>query len=98
MVRYANRTTVNNGAIEATSVQHIDRMTELDQWTPTTGYFPQIFFKRPLWDIIVIMLMTGGTSVTITGVILFFRWMKRELVHGVRVVRKPISKAERQWP
>ncbi|MEE2709046.1 MAG: PepSY domain-containing protein [Gemmatimonadota bacterium] len=40
--------------------------------------FPQIYFKRPLWDIIVILLMTGGTSVSITGVILYLRWMKRK--------------------
>ena len=40
--------------------------------------FPQIFFKRPLWDIIVIVLMTGGMSVSITGALLFFRWMKRK--------------------
>ena len=40
--------------------------------------FPQIFFKRPLWDIIVIVLMTGGMSVSITGVLLFLRWMKRK--------------------
>lgn len=39
--------------------------------------FPQIYFQRPLWDVIVILLMTGGLSVSLTGVILFIRWMKR---------------------
>ncbi|MBI4553152.1 MAG: PepSY domain-containing protein [Candidatus Latescibacteria bacterium] len=54
--------------------------------------FPQIFFKRPLWDIIVIILLTGGTTVSVTGVILFFRWMRRKSAHAVRVGRAPITK------
>ena len=41
--------------------------------------FPTLFFKRPLWDILVIILMLGGTSVTITGLVLTYKWLKRRI-------------------
>ncbi|MEL7118396.1 MAG: hypothetical protein AAFO07_03115 [Bacteroidota bacterium] len=40
--------------------------------------FPSLYFKRPLWDIIVIILMLGGTSVSITGLVLTYRWLKQK--------------------
>ncbi len=47
--------------------------------------FPVLFFKIPLWDIVVIMLMLGGTSVSITGLVLTWKWLKRKLLKGKRL-------------
>ena len=44
--------------------------------------FPALFFRRPLWDIVVIVLMLGGASVSITGLVLTWRWMKRKMLRG----------------
>lgn len=41
--------------------------------------FPMLFFRRPLWDIVVIVLLLGGTSVSITGLALTWKWMKRKV-------------------
>lgn len=40
--------------------------------------FPALYFKRPLWDVIVMILLLGGTSVTLTGLVLTYRWLKRK--------------------
>jgi hypothetical protein len=34
--------------------------------------------RRPLWDIVVIFLMIGGTISSITGLILAWRWIRRK--------------------
>ena len=41
--------------------------------------FPGLFFRRPLWDVVVIILMLGGTSVSITGLVLTCKWVKRKM-------------------
>lgn len=40
--------------------------------------FPALFFRRPLWDIVVIILLLGGTSLSITGLALTWKWLKRK--------------------
>ncbi len=41
--------------------------------------FPALVFRRPLWDIVMIVLMLGGTSVSNTGLVLTWRWLKRKM-------------------
>jgi len=41
--------------------------------------FRFLVYKRPLWDIIVVVLMIGGTVVSITGVILTWKWISRKI-------------------
>lgn len=40
--------------------------------------FPVLFYKRPLWDIVVIFFMLGGTALCITSIALTARWVKRK--------------------
>ena len=47
--------------------------------------FPALFFRRPLWDIVVIVLLLGGTSVSITGLVLTWKWIKRKMLRGKRL-------------
>ena len=41
--------------------------------------FPALFFKRPLWDIIILVLLLGGLSVSITGLALTYKWLTRKV-------------------
>jgi uncharacterized iron-regulated membrane protein len=59
--------------------------------------FPPISFRRPLWDILVILLLIGGMSVSVTGVVLFFQWIKRTLAGPVRALRPSIKKGIPSW-
>ncbi|MEM6830514.1 MAG: PepSY domain-containing protein [Bacteroidota bacterium] len=47
--------------------------------------FPALFFRRPLWDIVMIVLMLGGTSVSVTGLVLTWKWIKRKIRKGKRL-------------
>jgi hypothetical protein len=40
--------------------------------------FPVLFFKRPLWDIVVIFFLLGGTASCVTSLALTLKWMKRK--------------------
>ncbi len=46
--------------------------------------FPALLQRRPLWDIVVIILMLGGTAVSITGVVLTWKWLKRSFRKATR--------------
>jgi len=50
--------------------------------------FPWLYNHRPLWDIVVITLMLGGTSLCVTSIILTWRVLRRKLV--------PLSRGGRQ--
>ena len=41
--------------------------------------FPWLYKHRPLWDIVVIALMLGGTAVCVTSLVLTWRVLKRKL-------------------
>lgn len=41
--------------------------------------FPFLFFKRPLWDIVVIFFMLGGTALCVTSILLTQKWVKRKI-------------------
>lgn len=38
-----------------------------------------LYYKRPLWDIVMWVFLLGGTMVSITGVILTWKWVKRKI-------------------
>jgi hypothetical protein len=40
--------------------------------------FRFLIYKRPLWDIIVWVLMLGGTAVSATGFVLTWKWLGRK--------------------
>jgi len=44
--------------------------------------FSFLVYKRPLWDVVVWILMLGGTMVSVTGAVLTWKWLKRKA--GVR--------------
>jgi len=41
--------------------------------------FPWLYKHRPLWDIVVILLMLGGTAVCVTSLVLTWRVLKRKV-------------------
>ncbi|MBW8684477.1 PepSY domain-containing protein [Chitinophaga rhizophila] len=41
--------------------------------------FSFLVYKRPLWDIVVLVLLTGGTLVSITGLVLTWKWCRRKV-------------------
>ena len=47
--------------------------------------FPGLFFRRPLWDIVVIILLLGGSSVSVTGLVLTGKWIKRKMRRSKRL-------------
>ena len=46
---------------------------------------PWLYKHRPAWDIVVLVLMLGGTSLCVTAVIIGFQLLRRKL--GLRLVR-----------
>ncbi len=42
--------------------------------------FPALLFRRPAWDMVVIVLLLGGTSVSITGLMLTWKWGRRKML------------------
>ena len=41
--------------------------------------FPWLYNYRPLWDIVVITLMLGGTALCVTSLLLTYRVLQRKL-------------------
>jgi hypothetical protein len=63
--------------------------------------FPWLYNYRPLWDIVVITLMLGGTALCVTSLVLTYRVLQRKLAVALRARFAPISEdlvldAERQ--
>ena len=46
--------------------------------------FPWLYNYRPLWDIVVITLMFGGTALCVTTLVLTWRVLKRKVAAVVR--------------
>jgi hypothetical protein len=59
--------------------------------------FPWLYNYRPLWDIVVITLMLGGTALCVTSLVLAWRVLGRKLaeIHSVGRVRRSRSDG---WP
>src|SRR5262249_34380713 len=46
--------------------------------------FPWLYNHRPLWDIVVITLMLGGTALCLTSLILTYRVLQRKIAAVIR--------------
>jgi hypothetical protein len=46
--------------------------------------FPWLYNYRPLWDIVVITLMLGGTALCVTSIVLTWRVVARKLAAAIR--------------
>jgi hypothetical protein len=51
--------------------------------------FPWLYAYRPLWDIVVITFMAGGTALCVTSLILAWRVLGRKLTGAVGTARRP---------
>ena len=51
--------------------------------------FPWLYNYRPLWDIVVITLMLGGTALCVTSLVLTYRVLARKVAALVRAPRMP---------
>ncbi|MBO9636902.1 MAG: PepSY domain-containing protein [Siphonobacter aquaeclarae] len=45
--------------------------------------FRWLVYRRPLWDIVVGVLMTGGLAVSVTGLVLGYRWLRRKIKNSL---------------
>jgi len=58
-----------------------EKLSRLERWLYHGLHsldFKFIFYKRPLWDIIMIVLMLGGTAASMSGLVLTWKWIKRK--------------------
>jgi hypothetical protein len=53
--------------------------------------FPWLYNYRPLWDIVVITLMLGGTALCVTSLVLTYRVLARKLSAALRAHFSPAS-------
>jgi hypothetical protein len=53
--------------------------------------FPWLYNYRPLWDIVVITLMLGGTAVCVTSLVLTYRVLARKFAAAIRARVSPSS-------
>jgi hypothetical protein len=70
-----------------------DRITRLRRWLYTGLHnldFPYVYSRRPLWDIVMILLLIGGLVLSATTLLPAFRRLRR---HGVRLSRSAGSTA-----
>jgi hypothetical protein len=51
--------------------------------------FPWLYKYRPAWDIVVLVLMLGGTTLCITGIIIGFQLLRRKLSWRANAVSRP---------
>jgi hypothetical protein len=53
--------------------------------------FPWLYRYRPLWDIVVITLMLGGTALCVTSIVMTWRVLARKLAVLVRARFSPVN-------
>ena len=59
--------------------------------------FRFLVYKRPLWDVIVWILMLGGTAVSVTGLVLTWKWIQRNgRKSGKKAKKRNASPANRR--
>ena len=83
-VRYANpqETWVYVDPSRGAVVQRNEKVTRLRRWLYQGLHsldFPFLYYKRPLWDIVVIVLSIGGTVLSAATMVPAWRRLKR---HG----------------
>ncbi|RYZ81663.1 MAG: hypothetical protein EOP04_23535 [Proteobacteria bacterium] len=63
--------------------------------------FGFLVYKRPLWDVVVLLLMLGGTCVSTTGLILTWTWLRRKGRKLIKTSKKAIlqrTKLQAKYP
>jgi len=94
-VRYAdaNETWLYLDPARGGIVQRSGRVSRLRRWLYQGLHsldFPFLYFKRPLWDIVVIVLSIGGTVLSFTTMLPAIRRLRR---HGRTVMAwRPVKK------
>ena len=58
--------------------------------------FPWLYNYRPLWDIVVITFMLGGTALCVTSLVLAWRVLGRKLARGARPGERRPDRAKRR--
>lgn len=67
----------------------LERGSRLNRWLYQGFHsldFPFLYYKRPLWDIVVIVLSIGGIAISVTSALPAWKRLKR---HAVTLTRKP---------
>ena len=57
-----------------------EKLSRLERWLYHGLHsldFRFLFYKRPLWDIVMILLMLGGLAASSTGLVLTWKWLRR---------------------
>jgi hypothetical protein len=88
-VRYddAQQTWLYVDAVRGTPLRKEERLTRLNRWLYHGLHsfdFPFLYYRRPLWDLVVILLSAGGLTLSITTILPAFRRFRR---HARRLAR-----------
>ena len=68
-----------------------DKSSRLERWLYHGFHhldFPFLYYKRPLWDIVVIGLSIGGMALTVTTLVTMWRRLMR---HARRIRKSVVS-------
>ena len=81
-VRYddAERTWLYFDPYRGTIARKEERLTRLNRWLYHGLHsldFPFLYYRRPLWDIVVILLSLGGIAVSVTSIVQAWRRLRR---------------------
>jgi hypothetical protein len=85
-IRYgdAQRTWLYVDANRGTVLRKEERLTRVNRWLYHGLHsldFPFLYYRRPLWDVVVIALSLGGLGLTLTTVVPVFRRVRRHARH-----------------
>ncbi|GAB3251023.1 PepSY-associated TM helix domain-containing protein [Larkinella harenae] len=58
--------------------------------------FRFLVYKRPLWDLVVGFLMLGGTVVSVTGLVLTAKWLRRKRKKRFKTGKQPVKTVGRR--
>lgn len=75
--------------VRGTPLRKEERLTRLNRWLYHGLHsldFPFLYYRRPLWDVVVIALSAGGLIVSLTTIAPAFRRFRR---HARRLTRSP---------
>ena len=71
-------------------LQKEERLTRVNRWLYhglLSLDFPWLYHRRPLWDIVVIVLSAGGLAVSVTSAPTAWRRVLRHARHAARLLR-----------
>jgi hypothetical protein len=76
----AGRTWLYIDPVRAVPVRKEERLTRLNRWLYHGFHsldFPFLYYRRPLWDVVVIVLSLGGLASVVTAAVPACRRVKR---------------------